>query len=206
MMPLRPALRRFRADVGGVVTGARLRVGYAVESVRRTTAPAALLRTAVGVTGFTALLVALPADSATPTGVGVLVLVAALLALLPRTRLVGLVISVTIIAWLIRTLTDPQTPLWRLLVIMAAAYLLHTGAALAAVLPHDALTPIGVLVRWLARSGMVIAISLALAIAVFVAGGLLTEAPGALVPLLGLTVAVALAGLLAWLLRSGATR
>jgi hypothetical protein len=89
---------------------------------------------------------------------------------------------------------------------MVTLYVAHTGAAVAAVLPHDALASTAVATRWLVRTGAVLAVSLALGVGAILASAVLPGQPSLLIPLLGMGAAIGVSGLIAWLLRHGSTR
>jgi hypothetical protein len=98
-------------------------------------------------------------------GALVMLVVATLPAFAPRGRLPGLVILVGVAGWLISTLVYVEVPgFLRLVVLAGALYLTHNLAALAAVLPYDAVIAPGVLLRWLARTSVVLVMTAVLAL------------------------------------------
>jgi hypothetical protein len=194
-----------RTEFGEVGEGARDVFAMMVERVRRTTGTPALVRVLAGSAALVALAVALPDEfSAVPGAWPIVAVVSAFVGLAPRTRFPTLVIMLAVLAWLVRTIWfEPDTALWRLLLLTAALYVSHTGAALAAVLPYDALVTPGVVGRWLRRTSVVVGFSLALALAMVTIAGQLQSVSSVILPVLGIIVAAGLAALLAWLLRRG---
>jgi hypothetical protein len=134
---------------------------------------------------------------------GLLLLALPLLpALRPRGRLPTLLALAAVIGWLVSTTVgDGRVELWSLLVLTAALYLLHSLAALAAVLPYDAVVPPDVVGGWLLRALAVLLASAVLAVLALAAAGATGDRKALVAALLGLAVAAALPGLLAWLLR-----
>jgi hypothetical protein len=112
-----------------------------------------LVRVVVFLAAAVAVVSAVPAPVRGTMGLPALLLVGVLPALLPAGRTVTLVASLAILGWFVATTTYQEpvsTP--RLLIVAGAVYLLHSSAALAAVLPVDAMVPPGVLRRWLVRA------------------------------------------------------
>lgn len=88
--------------------------------------------------------------------VAVILLGSLAVALLPRGRLVTLVLLLAAFGWLSSVVAfgDP-IGVGRLVGLSATMYLTHALAAFAAVLPYDAVVPIRVLAGWLLRVGLV---------------------------------------------------
>lgn len=122
-------------------------------------------------------------------------------ALIPVLRPRGLAPTATIVAiafgWLVATSAylEPVTT-WRLVAVAGALYLVHSGAALAAVLPYDTVVSPGVLTRWAARVAGVLGITGVFA-ALAVAGAERLAGPTFV---LGAVLGVAVAGVLAVML------
>jgi hypothetical protein len=144
---------------------ARERVDEAVRRARRTTPGPLLVRAGVFGTGLLGLLLGWPFALVAGPGAVVCLVLALLPAFGPRGRLPGLVILLAVTGWLVATLRYAETPAYLRLVLLATAlYLHHNLAALAAVLPYDAVVAPGVLLRWLARSGVVVVLTAVLAL------------------------------------------
>lgn len=143
----------------------RERVDDSVRRFRRTTPGPLLVRTGVFVTGLLGLLLAWPFSLVASPAALVCVVVATLPALGPRGRLPGAVIVLAVTGWLVATLRYGEAPTYlRLVVLATALYLHHNLAALAAVLPYDAVIAPGVLLRWVARTGVVVVLTAVLAL------------------------------------------
>lgn len=205
MIRRNPLSARMRNEFGEVGEGARDLFLLMVERVRRTTTVPALVRGVAGTAAGVGLGLALPDEAIIRPGVWpILLLLSCLVGFAPRTRVTTMVIMLAVLAWLARTIWfEPDTALWRLLALTAALYVCHTGAALAAVLPYDALVSPGVISRWLRRTGIVVGASLILAVVLVTISGQLQSVSSVVLPVLGIIVAAGLAALLAWLLRRG---
>lgn len=137
-----------------------------VSSIRRTSAVPMLVRAAVFAAAFGALLVAVPASVRSMTAaVGVLAGAALLAALLPATAWVTVVAVLAAGCWVAATVVDGESvTALRVLALAGLLYLMHSLAALAAALPHDAAVGTQVWIRWLLRSAVVILVSSGLSV------------------------------------------
>jgi hypothetical protein len=160
-----------------------------------------LVRGSVFAFALLALLVADPTELVvSPRAVAVLVALAALPAVAPRTRLTTAVIVVAVLGWLAATTAYAEpvsTP--RLVVLACLLYLLHTTAALAAVLPYDTVVSPMVLARWFTRTAAVLALTAIFAVVVAAGAGLTGDRAYLLASVVGLLLVAALVGLLAML-------
>ncbi|WP_432831685.1 hypothetical protein [Dactylosporangium sp. CA-092794] len=174
------------------------RAGRVKDFAERASAGPLLVR--LGVTVFAALSLVLGFPAAVMQNLGG-ILVAGIVALLPglfpRSRLVGLAIFACAFGWLAAT-TVYGEPVWlpRLVALSAALYLMHSLAALAAVLPYDAVVSPGVLSGWLLRALAVVAASALVSVALMLAARL-TVGP---VFLAASLAGVLAAGVLAWMI------
>jgi hypothetical protein len=133
----------------------------------------------------------------------VLLLAAGLPAIWPRSPMVSVFWLLTAIFWLAATTLYPGVAtLPRLVVVTAALYLVHTGAALAAVMPYDAVVAPLVVIRWLLRAALILAIGIGLA----VAGLFQSVRLGTHTYVAATVVGLALTVGLAWLLASATAR
>jgi hypothetical protein len=152
------------------------------------------------VTALGALVSAYPAVVIASRLVLALLLLAAVPMIAPRGRGATLVALLAVLGWLVSTMGYGEpVRLFRLLGIAGLLYLTHSLAALAAVLPLDAVVAPEVLVRWVGRALLVAAASAVLALVVVVIADAMHGAY-LLASLIGLAVAVALTALLAHLL------
>jgi hypothetical protein len=138
--------------------------------------------------------------SAAVAGVATLTLMPALL---PRGLWPSVTIA-TIIGWyLLETSTAGHVDAWRPAAVAACVYGVHTGSALAAVLPFDAVVGRGVLGPWALRAGAVILLTAAFAVFVLALPRVLGEHH-----LLGATIGglAVLAATAAYLVYLGARR
>ena len=178
------------------------RVRAAGVAVSRITLMPLLVRFGAFLTALGALLVAYPAQLLTGRVLPALVVVALLPALFPRRAGATIAVLVAVAGWVLSTSGYGElVVLWRLLALAALLYLTHSLAALAALLPRDAIVAAAVPVRWVVRAlGVVLATGV---LAVLLTT--LTERTGGgnflAVALAGLAIAVGVAALLAWLLR-----
>jgi|SRR5690606_28961320 len=183
---------------GGLVSWARRLASMAA----RATAVPLLVRALVGLAAVAATVLAWPADLLLgPPGL-LLLGIAALPALAPRTPLVSAVVLLAVAGWLVATAAyDEPVTLWRLVALASALYLLHSTAALAAHLPYDAIVAPAVPLRWLARTGAVLAATAAVGVFALALNDLLGGQAFEVATLVGLVVAVGVAAVLARLIR-----
>jgi hypothetical protein len=178
------------------------RLRAAQTAVTRATLIPLLVRLGVFVAFLAALGFAVPPAVFFARALAALVVVAALPALAPRGSIPTLVIVGVLVAWVVVTAEVVDgIQLWRLIGLSTTLYLGHTLAALAAVLPSDAVVAPEVLARWSARSAaVVLAAAVAGVLLVSIAGigddNVLTAAAVG-----GLVVAVTLAAVLGWLVK-----
>src|SRR5262245_44416632 len=137
------------------------RINRAHDMALRAMPAPVLVRVAVWFWAAVALALAMPGDVVLSLRGGLVLLAIALLpALLPRTRMVSLVLFTAVVAWVVTSVAyDEPISTWRLVGLAGALYLVHTGAALASVLPYDTVTSPGVLVAWLLRALGVVAVT-----------------------------------------------
>ncbi len=160
-----------------------------------------LVRGAVAVTAAGALVTAYPDEIITGLGGLALALAAAIPMLAPRGRWVTLVALAAVAGWLLSTMGygEPVT-VWRVFSMAGLLYLMHSMAALAAMLPYDAVVAPEVLARWIGRALLVVAASAVLSLVVLVIADA-ARGGSVVASLAGLAVAVAIAALLTFLLR-----
>ncbi|MFI5935569.1 hypothetical protein [Actinoplanes sp. NPDC051494] len=174
--------------------------------VRTTVSRATMLplgiRFGIGVVFLGALTIAWPVSLVAGRALIALALVAVYPAVAPRGRAVTFAVLVVVAGWILDTTWyDARIALWRVLAIATLTYLGHTLAALAAVLPYDAMVGGEVVLAWLGRAGLVL---LGSAVLTVVALGLTSELAGGafiVATLVGLAAAIALTLLIARLLR-----
>ena len=171
------------------------RIGYHLARIRawaRRVTPAGLgVRVVIWLAGTAAVVLASPSSFRLAV-VPVAVVVALLPAGFPHTRLVSLVelLAIGVFA--------TNLELWKALVLAGLLYLHHTTAALGAQLRTDTVIPAAVQWHWARRTGLVLAGSLVLSLAIV---GLVQGAPSGWATAyiaLGATAAVAITGYLAW--------
>jgi LPXTG-motif cell wall-anchored protein len=165
----------------------------------RITPATVLVRGSVSAFALLALLVADPTDLVLrPSAVAASVVLAAAPAVAPRTRLTTVVIFVAVLGWLAATTAYAEPVTWARLVTLACLlYLLHTTAALAAVLPYDTVVSPMVLAHWLTRTVAVLAVTAVFAVAVVAVVPATGDRAYLLASVVGLLLVAALVGLLA---------
>lgn len=186
-----------------VWSGLASRIDRRIRLIRRTTPGPIVVRGAASAGALVALVVALPPSAVeAPAVLGLAVLCAMGVGLFPRTRWTTVTAALAIIAWIYSTLADgDQLVLWRVVLLAAGLYVAHTGAALAAVLPHDAIVAPGVLTRWAVRTGAVLVVSLGLGLGALVVAQGLQPASTLIAPVAGLAAVAGVTVLLAWMWR-----
>jgi hypothetical protein len=177
--------------------------GARVAMARATLVPL-LVRIGVALCLVLAMSVAWPQAVVTSRVMVLLFAVAVYPAVAPRGRGTTAAVLVVVAGWIADTVWyDHRVALWRVLAMASLLYLGHTLAALAAVLPYDAIVTVDVVAGWLLRAGAVVLISAVLTV---VALGLADELAGGafvIATLVGLAAAVGATLLLVRLLRRG---
>jgi hypothetical protein len=173
-----------------------------VREVRRIGPGPLLVRGALFFAGLVAEAVAWPVEvTFNSTGL-LLVLAAALPMTLPRTRMVTAFLLSVVLGWLVATTAYGESvAYWRLVILAAGLYGVHTLAALAAVLPMDAVVSADVLAQWLLRAGVVAGLTVIVALFTLVVPAYVGGHRYLVASLLGLAAMVGLAGYLAALVR-----
>lgn len=134
--------------------------------------------------------------------VAALVVVAALPALAPRGATTTLLVVAIVVGWVIVTAESVEgIALWRLLGLSTTLYLAHTLAALAAVLPSDALVATEVLARWVARAAAVVLAAAVCGVLLVSVAGIGDDEAFTVAALGGLMVAVTVSAVLGWLVK-----
>lgn len=119
-----------------------------------------LVRVLLLVVTLAALGLAMPSAWILSRFMAVLVIAAVVVALVPRGRFVSIMLVGAVVLWLAATTAfHEDIVVWRLVALAAAMYLVHTLAALAAVLPYDAVLPPGAVAGWLLRGGLTLVVS-----------------------------------------------
>jgi hypothetical protein len=177
-------------------------IGRAAHVLSRATAGPLLVRAGVFAVALAALVVAYPAEMRAGYFTGVLVIMAGIAGILPRSGWVTVAILAAAAGWVISTIwyEDP-VELWRLIALASFLYLTHSLAALAALLPYDAQLPAEVTVRWLSRAFAVVLGSAVLTVLLLSAANQGGDRDLLVAALAGLVVALGATALLAWLLR-----
>jgi hypothetical protein len=152
--------------------------------------------------GLLAQALAWPVDVTLGRAGLVLLVLAALPVLAPSTRLVTGAILTAVAGWLASTTVYGEpVSYWRLVALAGSLYGVHTLAALAAVLPLDAIVAPTVLAQWLLRAGVVLALTAVVAMFTLLAPAYLGGRRYLVASLAGLAAMIGLAGYLAALVR-----
>jgi hypothetical protein len=177
-----------------------------IERAKRIFARATAWPLAVRLTVFGAAMLAqgfaYPSPLLFGTSVLALLVLAALPAAWPRTAAVSLFWLLTVVGWVLSTtLYGTTATLTRLVGLAVALYVVHTGAALAAVLPYDAVVETVVIARWLLRAGAVAGVAIGAGVAGLYAVEGISERTYVAATVLGLIPVAGLVWLLAIQLR-----
>jgi hypothetical protein len=185
-----------------MLDGLTRRIDRTRTAVVRATVLPLLVRGGIALAFVLAMLVAWPAALTTGRYVMLLVLAGVYPAFAPRGRGVTCTVLIVVGGWVLdTTYYDARVALWRVLSIATLLYLGHTLAALAAVLPYDAIVNVDVVGGWLGRALLVVLISAVLTVITL---GLTAELAGGaflIATLVGLAAAVGVTLLLSRLLR-----
>lgn len=171
-------------------------------SLRRSSAGAVLARSIAVTCGIVGAVVVVPVELISlgdPRVAAIVVPAAVGVGLLPRTRWVTLYALAVVLVWLFTTLVlSEPVAVWRVGLLTAALYVMHTSATLAAVLPYDAVMAPGVLWAWARRTGAVLGAGLGTGLGGMALAGALPQASSWAGPVAGALIAAGLAGVLAW--------
>jgi hypothetical protein len=180
----------------------RGRVDALVMQVRRTGPGPMLVRGGLFFTALLAQALAWPLDVTLGRAGLVMLVVAVLPVLAPRTLLVGAAILVAVVGWLASTTFygEPVSYL-RLIALAAALYGVHTLAALSAVLPLDTIVAPAVLAQWALRAGVVVGLTAVVAMFTLLVPAYVGGRRYLVASLAGLAAMIGLAGYLATLVR-----
>jgi hypothetical protein len=164
------------------------------ESVSRITPATLLVRGVTFLFTTLALLMAIPSFLFSPRLVLVCAVAAAVVALAPGSRIVTVVLVGAAVGWgAAWTGRLAEISPWELVAFGSLLYLAHSSAALAALIPFDAVVAPEVLVRWYVRALAIVAASAAIALVLLVGVSAASGFRGAAVAsLAGLAAAVAL--------------
>jgi hypothetical protein len=188
--------------VSGVVDELAERVAGTVRRIRRTTPGPLLVRLGLFVAAVLAQVVAWPQAVTVGPAFLVFLVLALLTTFFPRGLVPTLYLLVTLAGWLGNTVLAGLAPdLPDLLLLAGTLYLVHNLAALAAVLPYDAVVAPGVLLRWLGRAGVVLALTAVLGLFAAVVPAYLGDHTYLLASLLGLALMAVTVAYLARLVR-----
>jgi len=182
--------------------GFRDRIDRAKRILARATAWPFAVRLAVFAAAMAAQGFAYPSSVLLGGSVLVVLALAVLPAAWPRTAAVTVFWLVTVTGWLLSTtLYGTTATLTRLVGVAVSLYVVHTGAAFAAVLPYDSVVEPVVVARWLLRAGAVAAVGIGGAVAGMYAVADLSTNTYLAATLAGIVPVVALVWLLAWTYR-----
>jgi len=177
-------------------------MGRATHVLSRATAGPLLVRAGVFAMALAALMGAFPGEMRATYFAGLLVVLAALAAIFPRSSWVTVAILAAVGGWVTSTIWyDDPVELWRLIALASFLYLTHSLAALAALLPYDGKLPAEVTVRWISRALAVVLGSAVLTVLLLSGANRGGERDLLVAALAGLAVAIGATALLAFLLR-----
>lgn len=169
-----------------------------LRSVMRTAPGPLAVRGVVFFATAVALWLAMPAAMVSLRLLLPVFLLALLPALVPGGRVVAVAMFAVVGLWATSTLAfGEEAGVVRTFATACALYLAHSGAALAAMLPHDAIVDNQVIIRWAGRAVTVIVSSAAVAAVIVLLAPALTPTTSVLALLAGIGVAFALVALLA---------
>jgi hypothetical protein len=190
------------SDLRALRDGLRVRIADLTYRLRRTAPGPALVRLIAAGAALAGFVAAVPGPMARSAALVPLAVVAAGVGLFPRTRWVSLTMLATVGAWVVNSIENEVS--WfavRAVAIMVALYVTHSAAALAAVLPYDAVMTAGMVTRWALRVGAIVSVSLVLAVSAVLLLAVVPVESSVVGPIAGAVTAAALAGLLVWSLR-----
>jgi hypothetical protein len=185
----------------GVTGDIRYWQRQAALAVRRAKPGPSLVRAAVFVGGVMSLGLSLPLPTVGGWAFPSIMLLALATTFAPRSPLPTVLILISVAGTVVRTAGQPPDTLARLLLVAAAAYVVHTGSALSAVLPFDAIVAPGALARWFLRAGLVMVATGMIGTILVLMTGYLRQWHYLAILLFGLAVVTGIAALLVRLVR-----
>ncbi len=190
------------SDLGLIRRGFRDRIARARRIVARATAWPFAVRLTIFAAAVVAQGFAYPPTAALGAPALLIVGLAALPALWPRSAAVTVFWLITVTGWVLATaLYGSQTTLTRLVGLSACLYVVHSGAALAAVLPYDAVVEPVVVVRWGVRAVAVVAVAVGLSVAALYAVSAWSDRTYLVATIVGLVPVIAVVWLIAVIAR-----
>ncbi len=184
---------------GGGSDRARRFTGAAATAVRRAGPVGMLVRLLLFTSILAALLLAWPPSVVGGKGLVLLLALTFVASLAPGSPMPAVAIGAAGLGWFLRPgAQDNLTSVWRVVLLAALMYLAHSSAALAAVLPYDAVVGAGVVLPWLRRTGLVLLLT---AFVGLVVGVVELNLGGWRYPVLSVAGLVALAALVGYLAR-----
>jgi hypothetical protein len=187
-----------RSELGLIRRSFRDRIDRAKRITARATAWPLAVRLSVFAAAMLAQVFAYPTSLLLDPPVVLFLLLAVLPAAWPRTAAVSVFWLVTVTGWILSTTVYGGTAtLTRLLGLAVTLYVVHTGAALATVLPYDAVVEPVVVARWMLRAAAIIAVGVGGTVAGMYAIVDLSARTYLAATLIGFVPVVALAWLLA---------
>jgi hypothetical protein len=173
-----------------------------IAKLKRCTPAPLIIRAVVFFAALAALLTSAPEVAMSLRVVLILAALSVAPALVPGSRIVDTVMLLTVVLWIVGTVGFGQSvTIEGTFATACALYLLHAAAALAAVLPYDSIVDGAVILRWAARSGMVIGVAGAVAVVIWLTVRSVTPGTSVLLLLFGLAAAGGIVSLLAWAAR-----
>lgn len=161
-----------------------------------------LVRGTVLLAGVMGLALALPVGQLGVWGGAGVAALALLTTFAPRSPLPTVLILMAVVGSIIRSAGQPADSLLRLLLLAGALYVVHTGSALSAVLPFDAVLAPGALGRWFMRAGLVMIATGVIGVGLLSLTGYLGQWHYLAILLFGLAIATGIAALLVRMVRT----
>jgi hypothetical protein len=188
--------------IGGLGKDVRYWRDQLIRTIQRLKPVPVLVRLVLMVAVIAAGVLSAPDADVAFRSLPVMVIAAILVALAPGSLLPTFAIVMAVFGAILQTAGTAAMSLVKLLTLATALYLIHTTAALAAVLPTDSIVAPPVLARWFARAGLVIFATASIGVVVGELPGAVGQREGFLLVLLaGLALGLAVIALLIRLLR-----
>jgi hypothetical protein len=177
-----------------------------ITKLARITPASLIMRSIAFVAAWASLWLAAPEILSDPRYVLLMAFVALGPAIGPNTRLVTATMLLIIVGWVVSALfAGEEATGLRTFALAAGLYLLHASCALAAVLPYDAIVDRAVLLRWAARTALVLLAGAVVSWIIILTAPTLTPSSSLPILLGGLAAAAALLAVLAYAARARKT-
>jgi len=179
--------------------GIEIRIERAAAIVQQATPGPVALRAAIAVAALVGFGVSWPVRDLTTNAVIVAAVLAVFAGLAPRSLMPTAAITAIVAGYLYNVHTGAPLVVWRIIAIAAMIYVVHTGAAFAAVLPFNAVATRGLFLAYVLRTATVIGITVVVGVGILAVPTVLGHHRLVSAAVAGMLAMVGVAGYVAYL-------